>query len=284
MKPLLGATLGAVVALVLVPAGAQVDPRRALEQKIEFAGVLVQRSPLATRINSSSSDEARELLRQAIDHHRAAVAALTAGDLQAAERDANQAILSVGKARQLVPDDMRRAIEQRVRYQELRATTETLVAAYERHRQAAAQPIDAEWSETLRMLDRAQTLHASERLGEATGVLVDAQQRLLRQMSALLGNQTIDYTVRFESSRQEFDYELARYRSMEGLVPAALKEFNPRPEARASVDSHVERSRRLVSTAQRQVADRPETAVATLREAVIEVQRALNAAGLVVPQ
>jgi hypothetical protein len=284
MKPLLGATLGAVVALVLVPAGAQVDPRRALEQKIEFAGVLVQRSPLATRINSSSSDEARELLRQAIDHHRAAVAALTAGDLQAAERDANQAILSVGKARQLVPDDMRRAIEQRVRYQELRATAETLVAAYERHRQAAAQPIDAEWSETLRMLDRAQTLHASERLGEATGVLVDAQQRLLRQMSALLGNQTIDYTVRFESSRQEFDYELARYRSMEGLVPAALKELNPRPEARASVDSHVERSRRLVSTAQRQVADRPETAVATLREAVIEVQRALNAAGLVVPQ
>jgi hypothetical protein len=284
MKPLLGATLGAVVALVLVPAGAQVDPRRALEQKIEFAGVLVQRSPLATRINSSSSDEARELLRQAIDHHRAAVAALATGDLQAAERDANQAILSVGKARQLVPDDMRRAIEQRVRYQELRATAETLVAAYERHRQAAAQPIDAEWSETLRMLDRAQTLHASERLGEATGVLVDAQQRLLRQMSALLGNQTIDYTVRFESSRQEFDYELARYRSMEGLVPAALKEFNPRPEARASVDSHVERSRRLVSTAQRQVADRPETAVATLREAVIEVQRALNAAGLVVPQ
>ncbi|MBS1133144.1 MAG: Tetratricopeptide 4 [Burkholderiaceae bacterium] len=284
MKLLLGATLGAVVALVLVPAGAQVDPRRALEQKIEFVGTLVQHSPLATRINSSSSDEARELLRQAIDHHRAAVAALTAGDLEAAERDANQAILSVGKARQLVPDDMRRAIEQRVRYQELRAATETLVASYERHRKAAAQPIDAEWTETLRMLDRAQSLHASERLGDAAGVLVDAQQRLLRQMSALLGNQTIDYTVRFESSRQEFDYELARYRSMEGLVPVALKELNPRPEARASVDGHVERSRRLVSTAQRQVADRPETAVATLREAVIEVQRALSAAGLEVPQ
>lgn len=285
MRGALQATLAAVTVALVTSVAAQPDPRRSVEQKIDFVGTLVTRSPLAARINASSNEQAREFLKQSVEHHQMAITALKVGDLEGAEREANQAILTVGKARQLVPDDMRRAIEQRVRYQDLYRSVEMLVASYERHRQATGRPADAEWGETLRLLDRARTLHASERLGEATGALADAQQRLLRQMSSLLASNTIDYTMRFSNPAQEYEYEAARYRSLEDLVPAALKEFNPKPDARASVDRHLESSRRMARTAQQQAsAGSAETAVTSIREAVTEVQKALTATGLAIPQ
>lgn len=285
MRSALQATLAALAVTLATGVAAQPDARRTVEQKIEFVGTLVTRSPLVARINASSNEQAKAFLRASVEHHQMAITALKVGDLEGAEREANQAILTVGKARQLVPDDMRRVVEQRVRYQELYSSVETLVASYERHREAAGRAADPEWNETLRMLDRARTLHASERIGEATGTLADVQQRLLRQMSGLLASNTIDYTMRFTSPAQEFEYEMKRYHSLEGLVPSALKEFNPRPEARTAVDRHLENSRSIARTAQQQaVAGRPDIALTSIREAMAEVQKALTATGLAIPQ
>jgi hypothetical protein len=277
------AVLGMAAALTLQHAHGQSDARRSAEQKVEFSRALVTTSPVAARIKASSSDEARDLLRQGAELQQAAESALKAGDIAGADRDANRAILLVGRARQLVPDDLQRSSEHRARFEQLLAATEALAASFERHRKAAAQPSNAEWTDTQRQLDRVRSLQAGGQLGEATRLLADVHQRLLLQMTALLGNQTIDYTVRFESPRQEYDYELARLRSLEGLVPVAIKEFGPQAEARAQVDAHLERSRQLVAAADKQVKDRPEMAVTTLRDAVSEVQRALSAAGLVTP-
>jgi hypothetical protein len=284
MPRLLHAVLAAAAALAVPGAHGQGDARRSVEQKVSFSRALVTSSPVAARIKAGASHEARELLREGTELQRSAEQALKAGDLAAADRDANKAILLVGRARQLVPDDLQQSAGHRARFEQLLASTEALADSYDRHRKAAAQPTTAEWTDTQRQLDRIRSLQSSGQLGEATRLLGDVQQRLLRQMSALLGNQTIDYTVRFESPRQEYDYELARYRSLEGLVPAAIKEFNPSAEARAEVTGHVERSRQLIGAAERQLAERPEAAVATLREAVKEVHRALGAAGLVTPQ
>jgi hypothetical protein len=285
MRGALHATFAALAVVLASGVAAQPDLRRGVEQKIDFVGTLVTRSPLAARINASANEQAREFLKQSVEHHQMAITALKVGDLEGAEREANQAILAVGRARQLVPDDMRRVLEQRMRYHELTSAVEMLVASHERHRAAAGRPVDPEWTETLRMLDRARTLYASERLGEATGALSDVQQRLLRQMSGLLTSNTIDYTMRFTGPAQEFEYEMKRYRSLEDLVPAALKEFNPKADARAAVDRHLESSRRMARTAQQQAsAGSADTAVTSIREAVAEVQRALTATGLAIPQ
>jgi len=285
MHRALHATLATAAAACLGVAAAQTDARRSVEQKIDFVGTLMTRSPLAARINASANEQAKAFLRDSVEHHQMAVTALKVGDLDGAEREANLAILAVGKARQLVPDDMRRLVEQRVRYQELYRAVETLVASYERQRAAAGRLPDPEWNETLRMLDRARTLHASERLGEASETLADVQQQLLRQISSLLSGSTLDYTMRFTSPAHEYEYELARYRSLEDLVPAALKQFDPGPEARSTVDRHTERGRRLAVAAQQQAsAGRSEAALASVREAVAEVQKALAATGLVILQ
>jgi hypothetical protein len=284
MQRLLRALVAASAALAVGSAAAQSEARRSVEQKLEFSRTLITGSAVANRIRASGSEEAKALLRQAGEHLAAAEALLSQGDLAAADRETNRAILVVGQARQLAPDDAQRSAEQRARFLELLASTETLAASYERHRKAAAQQASVEWTDAQRQLERARSLQATGQLTEATRLLGDVQRQLMSQMTGLLGNQTIDYTVRFESPRHEFDYELARYRSLEALVPMALKEFNPTASARADVDGHLVRGRQLSEAAQRQVGERPERGVALLREAVAEVQRALGAAGLVVPQ
>ena len=275
----------ATVALALAAgAGAQPDARRAVEQKVEFAGMLALRSPLVARINAGASEPARELLRQAVEHHQMAVTALKIGDLEGAEREAGQAILAVGKARQLVPDDARKSVEQRLRYREKHRSVEALVTSYERNRQAARQPMSDEWRETLRLLEHAQTASASERTVEAIALLESVQQRMLTQTTALLGD-TVDYTMRFDGPAQEYEYELARYRSLEELVPTAIRELRPMAGMRAQAEMHLDKAHRLALAAQQLAENRQhEAANVSIREAISEVQSALAATGLSIPQ
>lgn len=284
MRRALYATFAAAAVTLAAGASAQVDQRKGIEQKVELAGTLVTRSPVVARINASSNEQAREFLRRGTEHHQMAVTALKVGDLEGAEREANQAIQAIGKARQLVPDDARRSVEQRARYQEKNRSVETLVASYERNRQASRQPASAEWTETLRLLELSRTLSASERMVEATALLEEVQQRMLSQTTALLGS-TVDYTMRFDNPTQEYEHELARYRSLVDLVPTALAELRPMQEMRTEVERHLERGRRLSAAAQQLAGNgRPEDATVSIREAIQEVQNALAATGLSIPQ
>ena len=284
MRRALYATFAAAAVALAAGASAQVDPRKGVEQKVDFAGMLVTRSPLVARINASSNEHAREFLRQGTEHHQMAVTALKVGDLEGAEREANQAILAIGKARQLVPDDARRNGELRVRYQEKSRSVETLVASYERNRHASKQPASAEWTETLRLLELSRTLSASERMVEAIALLEEVQQRMLSQTTALLGN-TVDYTMRFDNPAQEYEHEMARYRSLVDLVPTAMAELRPMQEMRTQAEQHLERGRRLSAAAQQLAGNgRPEDATVSIREAIVEVQSALAATGLSIPQ
>lgn len=284
MRTALRAMIAAAALALAGAAGAQADPRRAVEQKVDFAGMLALRSPLVARINSGSSEPARELLRQAVEHYQMAVTALKVGDLPGAEREASQAILAVGKARQLVPDDARKSVEQRLRYREKYRSVEALVASYERSRQAARQPASDEWRETLRLIEHAQAASASERMVEAIALLEEVQQRMLRQTSVLLGD-TVDYTMRFDGPAQEYEYELARYRSLEELVPTALRELRPMAGMRAQAEMHLDRAHRLAQAAQQQADNRQHDAAnLSIRDAITEVQNALAATGLSIPQ
>ena len=71
--------------------------------------------------------------------------------------------------------------------------------------------------------------------GTRDGVIT-ALMLLLNDASARLAGHTIVYDVRFADRKEEFDFELERFRSFERLVPLALLEFRPSAEARVLVD------------------------------------------------
>ena len=277
----------AVLASLLLPAAApaqDAEARRSVEQKIEFARQLVFDSPVARRIAASNNaaakghvDEGRTLLAQAGD-------AMKAGDLAGAERAANEAIWALGRARQLVPDDMSRTIAERVRYQRLMESAERIVPTYRMHLSHAGLSDSPDLNAALGLIDEARSLAGAERLADANRALLQAERHLLIGLNRTIGDKTLVVSTHFDSPAKEFDYELERHRSYLELVPLAIEEFKPGEDARALIRRFIERSQALRAQAAAQAGNRQhDAALVSVREAVNFLQRALSAAGLVMP-
>jgi hypothetical protein len=134
------------------------------------------------------------------------------------------------------------------------------------------------------LADQAGQLARANRYIEANKQLDAALMLLLRDASARLAGHTIVYDVRFADRHEEFAFELERHRSFERLVPLALLEFRPAPEARALAERNVTQARELRERAEAQFARDPLAAIKDISDGTDALRRALQAAGLVVPQ
>jgi hypothetical protein len=276
----------AIVLLVLLsPAHAQEgSARRAVEQKLAFVQKLLSDSPASRRIAASGNAVAKQHFDEGRSQAERAGEALAAGDLAAADSAANAAILSLGRARQLVPDDMNRVIADRMRYSQLLLSTERMVPTYRSHLARAGLSSAPDLEAALGLVEQARTLAAAERLAEANRALLDAERHLLVGLNRTIQDRTLVYTAHFETPEKEFDYELERFRSYVDLVPVALDEFKPGEAARAQVRELVDQGQTLRQQAQAQAKNRQfEHGLVSIRAATQSVQRALTAAGLVIP-
>lgn len=261
--------------------------RLQLERKAQLMRRLLNDSPAVKRISENGNEEARRYFAAAGQHQATAEAALAAGDLPRADAQFNEALWMVGKARQLVPDSMKRVIEYRFRYAQLLASIESLEASYRAHLQRTnrAPARDASWVTVSRMVEQAKTYRTAEQLPEANRALIDAQNALLAALGSVLQGVTLDYTPRFTEAADEFKFELDRHQSYADLVPIALAELKPSADAQKATHRHVEAGRGLRGQAQQLAAARDyEGALKTIRAGTDELQRALQAAGLAVPQ
>jgi hypothetical protein len=135
------------------------------------------------------------------------------------------------------------------------------------------------------LLDKARDHATAEHMVDAVRVLEQAERLLMRGLNHVLGAATLEYTQRFDSPAQEYAYELERNRSYRDLVPLALGELRPSPEARGLIERYVEQNRLALQDAGRQ-AERGNHAAALkgVLSGTGALQRALSAAGLVLPQ
>lgn len=271
------------------PAAAAASPQ-VVRQKETLVKSLLGDSPVAARIAASSSDEAKKLFATAQDSYAQAVLHLQTGDMGRAEQLLNDAMWNIGRARQLVPDAAARVIEERVRYARMLEAIEALRASYTRHAQrarskAAAPARDREAERIEAMVEEAKAQMNADRTGEALRTLEEAEKGLLVAMNRILGAATLDYAERFDSPAEEFGYELERNHSFVDLVPIALAELKPNEDARRLIERYMEQNRDLRTRAQGE-AGRQDYAAAlkTIRAGTGYLQRALLAAGLVVPK
>ncbi|MBI3935889.1 MAG: hypothetical protein HY323_02850 [Betaproteobacteria bacterium] len=265
--------------------------RQAVEQKEAFLRRLLGDSPVASRIAKSGNAEAQKFMAAAREHHAKAAALLQGGDAAGADRALNEALWMTGKARQLVPDTMYRLIEQRVRYARLLETVESLKASYERHlARLTPRPVGGfaareQLDRITQLVDEARNYANSEQVSESVAVLERAEQVLLVALNRVLGSATIEYSQQFETFVEEFEYEMARNRSYGELIPLALRELKPPPEAARLIQRYVESNIALRGAAQRHAAKKDyHAALASIRDGTGYLQRALASAGLVVPQ
>lgn len=280
--------LGAVA--ILPSAFAEDAARRnVIEQKTALVQRVLADSPVVQRVRASGNDEALHVLANAMANYLQAVAHAREGRLAASEAAINDAMALIGRARQLVPDAAARLAEQRSRHTQLLQSTLGMLASARRHLERSNAPGDeavraqADLSRATDLVASARELAAGERFEEANRTLATAEQALLSALSRALGSATLDYTPRFESAAEEYRYELERFGSFRLLVPRAMQELKPAPDAARQADRHVARGLALQEEAERQAA-RGEAggALKTIREATEWLKRALTATGLVV--
>lgn len=260
-----------------------------VKQKEALVRSLIGNSPVAARIGSSQSAEAKQFFATAQDHYNQAALHIQTGDLAKAEQFLNDAMWNIGRARQLVPDPAARQVEEKVRYARLQEGVESLRASYARHvGRLKGQPAGAGGERDLKridgMVEEARTHMNSDKVTEAVRTLERAEKALLQGMNQVLGT-TVEYAQKFDDPAEEFAYELERNRSFVDLVPVAVAELKPGNDAKRLIDRYVEQNRTARDQAQQQAQAKDYgTALKTIRTGTGYLQRALLAAGLVMPK
>jgi len=281
MKLVAAAGLGLLLALA---AAAADDTRAQLEQRVRLAERLIADAPTSQRIVNSGNAQAINQLDEGRLHHALATDALQRGDLAAARREVDEALRNVSQARRLVPDAAARLAAAGRRQEQLQATLARLIDAWRAQTGAAvAQDVDLYAAESL--ITTARGLSEAGRHVDAMSALELAERHVLAGMNRALRTRELDYTQRAATPEQEFRLELQRHQGLTELVPLAVSELRPRADALALIERYGESSRALHAQALRQFQDGDAAgALVPLRQAMLFLQRALQAAGVALPE
>jgi hypothetical protein len=262
--------------LLLAAAGAAGgdDARTQAEQRVRLAARLIADSPAAQRIQASGNAAAISHLDEGRLHLSVAEEALKAGDPAKARKSADESLQHLGIARRLVPDQPSRQQALRARHEQQLATVERLVETW-RVRAGA----------NTGLVGQARRLGEEQHFDDSLRTLGAAEQRLLAGFARVFPSREIDYTPRSTEPAVAFHDEMAGYSALSELVPVAVRELVPRADARALIERYMQSAQALHMQAQQRFeAGERTSALATLRSAVLYVQRALAAAGVVTPK
>ena len=264
-----------------------------LVQKQAFARSLIEDASVAARIQASQDAEAMRLFALAKDHYSSALAAIKDGNFASAEKQLNDAMSAMGKARRQVPDAAALATKQQAEYEKKLDSVESLKKSYLGYLKSAGKKSGSADNETdesaslgiSRLMDAARN-HAKEgRPGDALRALEKAEQVMRSALNRIMGSKVLDYTPKFETPDEEYVYELDRNRSFLELIPVAIAQLKPTDEAKKNIESLVERNRVAIEQAREYASQKDyRRALASIQTGTGYLQLALTAAGLVVPQ
>ena len=269
----------------------EVSPK-VVEQKIQMVDRLLFNSPVAARVAGSQNEDARRHLAQARDLFSQGRAMAVAGQTTAADGLLNKAIAELGRAQQLAPDQTARLVSERARYEQLSGSVTALLQTYQLggggqgtvtlRADAAA---ERNLTQAMAADEKARTAADAGQIAEANRLLDQALALLLKDALQRAEGKTLVYDRRFSNAGEEYAYELARHRSLANLVPLAVLEYRPSKEAQVLIDRYVSQAGGLRERAEAQAAAADHAkALVILAEGTESLQRALKAAGLVVPQ
>jgi len=264
-----------------------------LAQKQAFARSLIEDASAVERIQASQDAEALRLFALAKDSYSSALAALKDGDFAGAEKQLNDAMSAMGKARRRAPDAAALAIKQRAEYEQKLESVESLEKSYLSYLKSAGRKSGAADKETeesaslgiSRLMEAAKKHAKEDRPGDALRALEKAEQVMRSALSRVLGSTVLEYTMKFETPAEEYAFELERNRSYLELIPVAIAELKPTDEAKRKIESLVERNRVVIEQAREYAGQKDyRRALASVDTGTGYLQLALTAAGLAVPQ
>ncbi len=257
-----------------------------VKQKLSYAQMVLM-SKSAKRVEASGNAEAIETLNQARQQIANAKSTLAAGDAEVAMKQVNEGLRLVTAASRAVTTAGEMAgVNQKAKYDELLSSLKTYENSYKRNTERVKKT-----GQTLKAtLDRAaydKLVKEGKALGgkgdyEAANKSLDKAQKMITSvLTDMLHAQTITYDKKFETPKEEYEYELARLESYEELVPLAIEQKQPSQRALGLIDSFVKKAAKIKQEG-KDVAAKGDykMAIMAMQAATSNVQRALRIAGV----
>lgn len=243
-------------------ADAQTPQRAEVQQKAMFVKRLIEAS-------APAAPAAAELHARALQH-------LERAELREAEARLNEAIRMLQLSR--------RPAQPAGRYEALVSSIGTMRETYLRYAAAREDPHGALIAEVDEALARAKALERND-AAAALHVLAQAEQAMTHALTQALGSLTVSYAPAFSGPQDEFRFEQSRHRAYAALVPAALHELRPGPAALTLVQRYFDSGEAMAARAAGEAGKGDwRSALDSVRSATTQVQRALGAAGLALPE
>jgi len=260
-------------------------PEHEVKQKIAIAKIMTM-GEAAKKVENSSDSSARGLLNKARINISASETALKKGNNREALKIVKTALDNANDAIDMVSNE-NSTINHRARYAQLVNSFRIYKDSYAQQYMQSKRQGDASFDsyssprEFQKMDDDAVKLSTNSQFEKANKILAQAQESIIVALTNVFHGKEIVYDKNFETAEEEFEYELARYKNFEDLVPLAIAQKRPGPGAIKLINRYVEKGKRIASEAM-DVAHKGDhaTAVLGLQESTRQIQRALVSAGV----
>ena len=127
----------------------------------------------------------------------------------------------------------------------------------------------------------AASLAKSKKFAKARKEISLAERLVSESLNTMLGSKTIVYELKFETPKDEYDYEVKRYVGYLELIPVALEVKKPRPASIKLMESYRKKGEFFAGKAEESIkAGRYEEAIVVIKDATKEVRRGLMILGV----
>jgi len=263
-----------------------VQTREEVLQKLQLVKMLIASSPVAKNSEDKNAKQTMELVHSL---YTRANDAFIAGNLVWADAFSDEALSVMEDAARISSDPLQVEAKQRSRYAELLDDVRAFEATYKDVRKGLSSNEVASYDDKINRTDKlikdAQALIRDGQYADASKQLERVHTIYISVLNELLASTSFVYDKTFNTPVEEYDYELARYRSYEELIPIAYDQFKPDEYTIKLSDRFVQEGSTALGIAEKQAAngDHP-TAIKTLLGATKRLQTALRTVGLEVPE
>ncbi len=256
-----------------------------VKQKITIVKTITE-GKAAKKVENSQDSSARKLLKKAKTNVSASEAALKNNNNREALKLAKTALANANDAITMVMHESA-TIDHRDRYTKLLKSFRIYKDSYAQQFTPAEDQNDTSFDSKIspaafqKMDDNAVKLSMNGQYEAAYKILSKAQTSITTALINVFHGQEVFYDKNFETAEEEFEYEFARYKSFEDLVPLAISLRHPSPGAIKLINRYTDKGKKIAAEAI-DIAAQGDHAMAVLglQESTRQIQRALATAGV----
>jgi hypothetical protein len=252
-----------------------VDDNRVVAQKLTLLNVMLNQSKKVRQIEESDDVDAQGLLIQSRELSLIAKKAFDEGDAQGAGAAINGALKALDSARAIFRDRPNATLVERARYKELQDSIRSFRSSLTGEAAANLErdKLDALLAVAEKEMKRDDYVAANAQLNQAYQLIVAA-------VNSGYKVSTLVYSLDFETPKQEYQYELRRYRGNELLIGKLLAQ-KEQSQTKELVTRYLEQAAQTHKLAQDQAKQGGyQRAIASMEKASSQLKRAMGMLGI----